>query len=80
MFKHFNGWEMSKKVNGGCKIFVNHFSDSTTSCMEDYITHGRLHYPKQDFKIHCNLNSQSSEFHEKPIRLLMNCVRKGTLT
>ena len=26
-----------KKVKSDCKIFVKHFSDTTTSCMEDYI-------------------------------------------
>ena len=37
MLKHFNDWEMPKKVNSDCKIFVKHFSGAATNCMEDYM-------------------------------------------
>ena len=37
MLKHLNGWEMSKKVTSYCKIFVEHFSDATINCMDDYM-------------------------------------------
>ena len=30
-------WEISKKVTSDCKIFVKHFSGTTTNCMEDYM-------------------------------------------
>ena len=37
MLKHVNGWEMSEKVKSDCKIFVKHFSGSTTNCLDDYM-------------------------------------------
>ena len=36
MIKHLNGWEMSKRINSKCKIFVKTFSGATTTCMEEY--------------------------------------------
>ena len=30
MVKHLNGWEMSKKLNANCKVFVKTFSGAKT--------------------------------------------------
>ena len=37
MVKHLNGWEMSKKLNANCKVFVKTFSGAKTTCMNDYV-------------------------------------------
>ena len=37
MSKHFNGWKMSRKLQGNCKVNVKHFSGAKTKCMKDYI-------------------------------------------
>ena len=37
MIKHVNGWEISWKLQGNCKVYGKHFSGATTKCMEDYI-------------------------------------------
>ena len=35
MVKHLNGWEVSKKLNANCKVFVKTFSGTKTTCMRD---------------------------------------------
>ena len=37
MIKHVNGWEISWKLQGNCKVYVKHFSKATTKCIKDYI-------------------------------------------
>ena len=37
MIKHVNGWEISRKLQGNCKVYVKHFSGANTKCMKDYI-------------------------------------------
>ena len=37
MIKHFNGCEISRKLQGNCKVYVKHFSRAKTKCMKDYI-------------------------------------------
>ena len=37
MIKHVNGWEISGKLQGNCKVYVKHFSGAKTKCMKDYI-------------------------------------------
>ena len=37
MIKHVNGWEISRKLQGNCKVNVKHFSGAKTKCMKDYI-------------------------------------------
>ena len=37
MVKHLNGWEMSKKLNANCKVFVKAFSGAKTTYMHDYV-------------------------------------------
>ena len=35
--KLLNGWEMTKRIQSDCKIYVKSFSGATVSCMEDYM-------------------------------------------
>ena len=37
MIKHVNGWKISQKLQGNCKVYVKHFSGAKTKCMKDYI-------------------------------------------
>ena len=37
MIKHVNGWEISRKLQGNCKVYVKHFSGAKTKCIKDYI-------------------------------------------
>ena len=37
MVKHLNGWEMYKKMNANCKVFVKTFSGAKTTSMNDYV-------------------------------------------
>ena len=37
MIKHVNGWEISRKLQGNCKVYVKHFSGAKTKYMKDYI-------------------------------------------
>ena len=37
MTKLRNGWEMTKKIQSNCKIYVKTNSGATVSCMEDYM-------------------------------------------
>ena len=37
MVKHVNGWEISRKLQGNCKVYVKHFCGAKTKCMKDYI-------------------------------------------
>ena len=36
MIKHVNVWEISRKLQGNCKVYVKHFSGANTKCMKDY--------------------------------------------
>ena len=35
MIKHVNGWEISQKLQGNCKVYAKHFSEAKTKCMKD---------------------------------------------
>ena len=37
MVKHLNGWEISKKLNKNCKVFVKTFSGAKTACAHNYV-------------------------------------------
>ena len=37
MVKHLNGWEMYKKMNANCKVFVKTFSGAKTTSMNDCV-------------------------------------------
>ena len=37
MVKHINGWEISKRLQSDCKVYVKQFSGAKTKCMKDYM-------------------------------------------
>ena len=60
MTKLLNGWEMAKKIQSNCKIYVKTFSGATVSCMEDYMKPS-LRNPPDHFILHVGTNDLSSE-------------------
>ena len=59
MVKHINGWEMEKKVNTDCKVFVKSFSGATTQCMVDYMKPSIRTQPDH-FILHVGTNDLTS--------------------
>ena len=59
MVKHINGWEMAKKVNTDCKVFVKSFSGATTQCMVDYMKPSIRTQPDH-FILHVGTNNLTS--------------------
>ena len=37
MVKHKIGWEISKRLQSDCKVYVKQFPDARTKCMKDYM-------------------------------------------
>ena len=60
MTKLLNGWEMAKKIQSNCKIYVKTFSGAAVSCMEDYMKPA-LRNPPDHFILHVGTNDLSSE-------------------
>ena len=60
MVKHLNRWEMSRKSNANCKVFVKIFSAAKTTCMNDYIKPSRRGSPDH-FILHVGTNNLSSD-------------------
>ena len=60
MTKLQNGWEMAKRIQSNCKIYVKTFSGATVSCMEDYMKPS-LRNPPDHFILHVGTNDLSSE-------------------
>ena len=60
MTKLLNGWEMAKKMQSYCKIYVKTFSTATVSCMEDYMKPS-LRNPPDHFILDVGTNNICSE-------------------
>ena len=60
MTKLLNGWEMAKKIEANCKVFVKNFSGATVSCMEDYVKPS-LRNPPDHFILHVGTNDLGSD-------------------
>ena len=60
MTKLLNAWEVSKRIQSNCKIYVKTFSGATVSCMEDYMK-SFLRNPHDHFILHVGTNDLSSE-------------------
>ena len=60
MVKHLNGWEMSKKLNVNCKVFVKTFSGAKTTYMNDYAKPSVRSSPDH-FILHVRTNDLSSD-------------------
>ena len=53
--KLLNGWEMAKRIESDCKIYVKSFSGATVSCMEDYMKPSIRNSPEH-FILHVGTN------------------------
>ena len=60
MTKLLNGWDMAKKIQTNCKVFIKTFSGATVSCMEDYMKPS-LRNPPDHFILHVGTNGLSSD-------------------
>ena len=60
MLKQLNGWEMSKKLNANCKMFVKTFSGAKTTCMHDYVK-PLVRSSPDHFILHVGTNDLSSD-------------------
>ena len=58
--KLLNGWEMTKRIQSDCKIYVKSFSRATVSCMEDYMKPSIKNSPDH-FILHVGTNDLYSE-------------------
>ena len=58
--KLLNGWEMTKRIQSDCKIYVKSFSGATVSCMEDYMKPSIKNSPDH-FILHVWTNDLYSE-------------------
>ena len=59
MVKHLNGWEISKKLNKNCKVFVKTFSGAKTACTHNYVNPSVRSSPNH-FIFHVGTNDLSS--------------------
>ena len=60
MVKHLNGWEMSKKLNANCKVFVKTFSGPKTTRMHDYVK-PLVRSSRDHFILHVGTNDLPSD-------------------
>ena len=60
MVKHLNEWEISKKLNANCKVFVKTFSGAKATCMNDYVKPSVRSSPDR-FILHVGTNDLSSD-------------------
>ena len=60
MVKHLNEWEMSKKLNGNCKVFAKTFSGAKTTCTHDYLKPS-VRGSSDHFIFHVGTNDLSSD-------------------
>ena len=62
MVKHINGWDLTKKIKGNCKVkvYVKRFSGAKTDCMIDYSKSSVRHDPDH-FILHVGANDLKSE-------------------
>ena len=60
MVKHINGWEISKRLQSDCKVYVKQFSGVKTKCMEDYMKPSLRENPDH-FILHIGTNDLSTE-------------------
>ena len=60
MTKLLNGWDMAKKIQTNCKVFMKTFSGATVSCMEDYVKPSLRNLPDH-FILHVGTNDLSSD-------------------
>ena len=71
--KLLNGWEMTKRIQSDCKIYVKSFSGATVSCMEDYMKPSIRNSPEH-FILHVGTNDLYSEKSSKVLQLGVGSV------
>ena len=60
MTKLLNGWEMARRTQSNCKIYVKTCFGATVSCMEDYMKPS-IRNPPDHFILHVGTNDPFSE-------------------
>ena len=60
MVKHINGWEISKRLQSDCKVYVKQFSGPRTKCMKDYMKPSLRENPDH-FILHVGTNDLDME-------------------
>ena len=60
MVKHINGWEISKRLQSNCKVYVKQFSGTRTKCMKDYMKPSLQENPDH-FILHVDTNDLNTE-------------------
>ena len=75
MVKHLNGWEMSKKLNANCKVFVKTFSGAKTTCTHNYVKPSVRSNPHH-FILHIGTNDLSSD--KSPEEIARSTIDLGT--
>ena len=75
--KHLNEWEMSKKLNANCKVFVKTFSSGKTTCMNDYVKPS-VRSSADHFILHVGTNDLSS--NKSPEEIAGSIIDLATLT
>ena len=82
MVKHINGWEISKRLQSDCKVYVKQFSGARTKCMKDYMKHS-LRENSDHFIIHVGTNDlnmeRSPELIAKSIAELDTTLKSNSL-
>ena len=71
MVKHLNGWEMSKKLNANCKVFVKTFSGAKTTFTHDYVKPSVRSSPDH-FILHVGTNDLSLDKYPEEIARSIN--------
>ena len=60
MVKHIKGWEISKRLQSDCKVYVKQFSGPRTKCMKDYMKPSLRENPDH-FILHVGTNDLDTE-------------------
>ena len=60
MIKHINGWEIFKRLQSDCKVYVKQFSGARTKCMKDYMKLSLRENPDH-FILHVSANDSNTE-------------------
>ena len=60
MVKHINGWEISKRLQSDCKVYVKQFLGTRTQCMKDYMEPSLGGSPDH-FILHVGTNDLNTE-------------------
>ena len=65
MVKHINGWEISKRLQSDCKVYVKQFSGARTKCMKGYVKLWLRENPDH-FILHIDTNDLNTERSPEP--------------